>query len=134
MAKPKITWKMQSWGLYTAWDRQAKDLPEIQDFTEEIPAIPGVEFGYILQIKKARGKQIHFTIEHPPFPDDSGNPTPDFIGDVYVRSNDWQFFLGDTVWEPVEDKCGPWRLIVELEGEVLADKIFVIGVTETQGD
>ena len=30
MAKPKITWKMQSWGLYTAWDRQAKALPEIQ--------------------------------------------------------------------------------------------------------
>jgi len=126
MAKPKITWKMQSWGLYTAWDRQAKALPEIQEFTEEIPAIPGVEFGYILQIKKARGKQIHFTIEHPPFPDEAGNPTPSFAGDVYVRSNDWQFFLGDTVWEPVEDKCGPWRLIVKLDGEIMADKTFLI--------
>jgi len=99
MAKPKITWKMLSWGLYTAWDREDKALPEIKEFTAEIPATPGVEFGYILQIKKARGKQIQFTIEHPPFLDEEGHPTPAFIGDVYVRSNEWQFFLGDTVWE-----------------------------------
>jgi hypothetical protein len=126
MAKPKITWKIQSWGLYTAWDRQARVLPEIQEFTDKIPALPGVEFGYILQIKKARGKQIHFTIEHPPFLDKDDQPTPPFTGEVYVRSNDWQFFLGDTIWEPVEDKCGPWRLIVALEGEVMADKTFLI--------
>jgi len=51
---------------------------------------------------------------------------PPFTGDVYVRSNEWQFFLGDTVWEPVADKCGTWRLIVELEGEIMADKSFQI--------
>ncbi len=121
---------MQSWGLYTAWDRQAKTLPEIQDFTEEIPAIPGVEFGYILQIKKARGKQIHFTIEHPPFPDENGQAAPSFTGDIYVRSNDWYFFLGDTVWEPIADKCGPWRLIIELETEIISDKTFIIKKVE----
>jgi len=126
MGKPKITWKMQSWGRYTAWDRDDKALPEIKEFTDEIPAISGVEFGYILQIKKARGKQIHFTIEHPPFLDETGQISPPFTGDVYVRSNEWQFFLGDTVWEPVADKCGTWRLIVELEGEIMADKSFQI--------
>jgi len=117
---------MLSWGLYTAWDREDKALPQIKDFTEEITATPGVEFGYILQIKKARGKQIQFTIEHPPFLDEEGHLTPAFTGDVYVRSNEWQFFLGDTVWEPVADKCGAWRLIIALDGENIADKTFTI--------
>jgi len=130
MAKPKITCEMISWGLYTPWDREDKALPEIKTFTTTVPAIPGIEFGYILQINKARGKRIHFTIEHPPFPDSTGQPTPDFTGLVYVRSNDWQFFLGDTVWEPVADKCGPWRLTVELDGQLMADKTFMIEVAE----
>lgn len=119
---------MISWGLYSAWDREDKSLPEIKEFTTDIPAVIGVEFGYILEIKKARGKKIHFTIEHPPFPDKNGRPSPPFTGDVYVRSNDWQFFLGDTVWEPVDDKCGSWRLVVEMDGEIMADKTFNIGV------
>ncbi len=126
MAKPKITWEMKSWGRYSAWNRRDKTLPEIQEFTDQIAAIPGVEFGYILQITNARGRQIHFTIEHPPFLDKDGQPAPAFTGDVYVRSNDWRFFLGDTVWEPVEDKCGPWRFVVELEGEIMADKTFMV--------
>ena len=99
-------------------------MPEVKDFTLEIPATPGAEFGYILQIKKGKGKQIHFTIEHPPFLDDNGEAAPPFTGDVYIRSNDWSFFLGDMVWEPVGDKCGDWRVIAELEGEVMADKTF----------
>ena len=43
---------------------------------------------------------------------------------MYVRSNDWQFYLGDTVWEPVSDKLGPWRLVIELEGQKVADETF----------
>lgn len=126
MAKPKITWEMISWGRYSAWDREDKALPEIKEFTTEIPAVVGLEFGYILEIRKARGRKIHFTIEHPPFLDSQGQPAPAFTGEVYVRSNVWQFFLGDTIWEPVEDKCGPWRLMVELDGEIMADKTFTI--------
>ena len=124
MAKPKTTWKMTSWGIYTAWDRESKELPEVKEFTQKIPAEPGVEFGYILQIKKGKGKQIRFRIDHPPFWDDSGQPAPSFTGEVYIRSNEWSFFLGDTIWEPVHDKCGPWRLIAELDGEIMADKTF----------
>lgn len=124
MAKTKPSWKIQSYGLYSAWDRDSKELPEIQEFTQTIPARVGVEFGYILQIKKGRGRQISFTIEHPPFTDNTGKLAPPFTGDVYIRSNEWSFFLGDTIWEPVEDKSGTWRLIVKLEGEVMADKSF----------
>ncbi len=126
MAKAKTTWKIKSYGLYSAWDRDSRDLPEIKDFTMEIPARVGVEFGFILQIKKGRGKQIYFTIEHPPFLNESGQIAPPFTGEVYIRSNEWSFFLGDTIWEPVHDKIGPWRLIAELEGEIMADKTFQV--------
>lgn len=126
MAKPKITWELSSWGIYRNWDRDSRELPEIVKFSEKIPARLGIEFGYILHLKKAKGKKIAFTIEHPPFPDDSGEVAPPFTGEVYVRSNNWEFFLGDTIWEPVHDKIGTWRLTVKLDGKIIADKSFSI--------
>ncbi len=131
MPRPKTTWSIQSYGIYTAWDRESKALPEIKEFTQEIPARLDVEFGYILEIKKGKGKQIQFRIEHPPFLDKNGEVAPPFTGEVYIRRNEWSFFLGDTIWAPVEDKCGSWRIIAELEGEVMADKTFEI--TEGNG-
>ena len=87
----------------------------------------------MLNIKKAKGKKIFYRIEHPPFPDDSGNEAPPFTGELYVRTNDYYFFLGDTVWEPVENKIGTWRLITRLENDVIADKSFSL-VDETEFD
>ena len=92
----------------------------------EKPARVGIEFGYILNIRKARGKKLQYTIEHPPFTDEDGEIMPPFTGEMFVRSNDWDFFLGDSIWEPVETKMGPWRLITELEGKVIADRTFHI--------
>ena len=57
MAKPKITWKICNYGIYKNWDKSSKDLPDIQKHTETIPARIGIEFGYILNIKKAKGKK-----------------------------------------------------------------------------
>ena len=126
MAKPKITWELDSWGIFTKWNRNEKALPEIKQFTHQIPAELGIEFGYILKIKKAKGKRIDFVIEHPPFLDDDGNPVPPFTGNIYIRNNEWEFFLGDTVWEPVEDKIGPWRLVTWLEDQKIADETFFL--------
>ena len=95
-------------------------------FQREVSARIGIEFGYILNIKKAKGKLLSFCIEHPPFLSKDGKVAPPFTGEVYVRSNDWQFYLGDTVWEPVSDKLGPWRLVTELEGQKLADETFLL--------
>ncbi|MFC1761501.1 DUF3859 domain-containing protein [Planctomycetota bacterium] len=126
MAKPKISCKMVSYGIYDGWDRESKSLPQILDFRREVPARIGVEFGYILNFKKAKGMLLSFCIEHPPFLNKRGEVAPPFTGEEYVRSNDWNFYLGDTVWEPVEDKQGSWRLITELEGQVVADETFVL--------
>lgn len=126
MATPKTTWELASWGIYSEWDRDAKTLPKIRKFGHTVPALLGIEFGYVLKVKKGKGKKLTFCIEHPPFLDTDGEVTPPFTGEVYVRTNDWDFFLGDTVWEPVSDKVGPWRLTIRMEGEVIADETFVL--------
>lgn len=117
---------MVSYGIYRSWDKASKELPVIEQFSEIISARLGIEFGYILKIKKAKGKKLHFCIEHPPFEDDKGEVMPPFVGELFVRTNDWDFFLGDTIWEPVSDKIGPWRLVTTIDGVVLGDKTFSI--------
>lgn len=124
MAKAKIVCEMASYGIYSGWDRESRELPTIVKHSHQIPARIGIEFGYILHIKGAKGKKIHFTIDHPPFPDSSGEIAPPFTGEVYVKSNNWHFFLGDTIWEPEWDKVGPWRLITRMENKLLADETF----------
>ena len=126
MPKPKPEIKIESCGLYTPLDREGKDLPKLIRFTAEIPCELGVEFGYILHIKKARGMKLTFEIDHPSIPDDQGNIRPPFTGEEYVRSNDWKFFLGDTTWEPIENKAGPWRIRSWLEGELIADRTLTL--------
>ncbi|CAK2058316.1 hypothetical protein VCRA2110O318_40069 [Vibrio crassostreae] len=32
--------------------------------------------------------------------------------------------LGDTIWAPVSNKLGKWRMTVELKGNIIADKTF----------
>ena len=126
MAKRKIVSRVVNHGIYNGWDRDSKDLPKIEKSVDRIPARVDIEFGYILNIKGARGKLLEFTIEHPPFTDDEDRIVPAFTGELYVRTNDWNFFLGDKVWEPVEDKVGEWRLISAIEGTILEDRTFVV--------
>ena len=127
MAKKKITIEMLSYGIYTEWDRKSKALPKIKKHTHTVPAVLDIEFGYVLQIKGAKGQQITFRMTHPPFRDEKGNIRPDFTGSHYVNSNDWKFFLGDTIWGPtVDDKCGDWEITTYLEGKEIARKKFTI--------
>jgi hypothetical protein len=118
--KPEV--KIHSFGLYDGWDRESRELPILVKLTTEIEADLDVEFGYILHIRNARNARITFRIEHPPFRDSAGNPAPPFTGELYVRTNNFRFFLGDTVWAPVEDKRGEWRLMTWLDGQLVADK------------
>ena len=117
---------MVSHGIYSAFDKDGKDLPKVREFTTTVPAGIGVEFGYILNIKGARGQRLTFTIVHPPFPDKSGSVAKPFTGEVRVSSSDYSFFLGDTFWEPLCDKVGKWTLSARLRGEVIAEKTFDI--------
>ncbi|MEG1585776.1 MAG: DUF3859 domain-containing protein, partial [Bacteroidales bacterium] len=115
-----------SWGIYTAWDRNSKELPRIRKFTQTIPAELNIEFGYTLHITGAKGEQLEFVMKHPPFTDDNGNIRPDFTGVHFIPSNDWNFFLGDTIWAPESDKCGEWTLITYLQNKEIARKTFTI--------
>ena len=126
MAKRRVTHRLGSYGIYDGWDRDAKELPKLLKTEETVPATLDIEFGYIINIKGARGKVLEYCIEHPPFEDEKGNVAPPFDGDLYVRSNDWDFFLGDKVWAPVDDKVGEWRMVTKIEGEVLEDRVFEV--------
>lgn len=117
---------MHSYGLYDGWDRDSKDLPTLVKMTAEIEVALEIEFGYILRIRNAHNSKITFRIEHPPFKADAGETVPPFEGELYVKTNDFRFFLGDTVWAPLEDKRGAWRLIVWLEGRKVADKTLIL--------
>lgn len=133
MKRSKVQTSIESYGRYSAWDRESKDLPEILEFTQQIPARIGVEFGYILHIEQGKGQKLKFTIHHPPFLDETGQVSPPFTGELYIKSNPWDFFLGDTIWEPVDDKLGTWRLVVEIEGEERADMSFELLAEDSNG-
>ena len=127
--KPKI--KMRSYGIYTKWDSESKALPRITEFTDRIPAEIDIEFGFIVKITGAKNQELDYCIDHPGILDAEGNRRAPFTGSVYVKTNDWDFFLGDTVWHPIADKLGNWRLTLELGGELIADKTFDIFESST---
>lgn len=124
MPKKRPEIEIYSHGLYEPWDRKSKELPRLKAITTQIPVEPDVEFGYVLKIKKAKGALLTFTIFHPPFLNDAGETALPFEGSEVVGSNDWSFFLGDTVWPPYEDKAGAWELVTWLDGKEIARKQF----------
>ncbi|MDF7822575.1 DUF3859 domain-containing protein [Pontiellaceae bacterium B12227] len=126
MAKKKPDITMHSHGLYDGWDRGSKELPTLVKITTEIETALDIEFGYILRIRNARNSKITFRIEHPPFKGSDGEIAPPFDGELYVKTNDFRFFLGDTIWAPVEDKRGAWRLMTWLDGVKVADKTLMM--------
>lgn len=111
-----------NYGRYSEWDRDNNNLPVFLELTDKVEAQIGVEFGMIVEIKKARGRYLDFEIDHPPFTDSEGNIEPSFTGTFRVKHNPFLFFLGDTIWEPLEDKRGYWKLSIFLDGELLLSK------------
>jgi len=122
--KPEI--RIRSYGIYSNWDAKTKTLPKIEEFTTQVPATIDIEFGFIINIKWAKNSEIDYCIDHPGILDDKGKRRAPFDGSVYVKTNDWDFYLGDTIWNPIKDKLGPWRMSVEMEGKVIAEKTFEI--------
>ncbi len=126
MAKKKIDSELYSYGIYSNWDRNSKELPKLKKITTEIPLQLDIEFGYVVKIKGAKGKRIQFEIDHPPFPDKNGRPTPPFTGEYFVKSNDYEFFLGDTIWLPLHNKKGEWKLTTWLDDKILFQKSLYV--------
>ncbi len=65
MAKRSPVIEMTSYGIYSTWDSGSKELPQIQDFTTIVPADEHIEFGFIVNIKKAKGERVRYCIYHP---------------------------------------------------------------------
>ena len=124
MSKRRPEFRIYSYGEYTPWDRESRDIPKILGFSTEINAAIGTEFGYVLQIKNGKGETLEFQIDHPPFKNENGELAPPFTGEQFIRTNDFQFYLGDCIWEPLEDKLGKWELTTFYKGQVVAHKIF----------
>ena len=126
MAKQKPQVKLRSHGIYRGWDAKAKELPRIAEFTLRVPAVIDVEFGFVINVKGGKNKELYYCIDHPGILDGDGNRRDPFDGTVYVKTNDWDFYLGDTIWDPIEDKLGVWRMTVELDDKVVAEKAFEV--------
>jgi hypothetical protein len=120
--KPLPSVEIISYGEYSAWDRESKNLPQLVQLTNTVEASIGVEFGMVVEIKQGKGRVLEFVIHHPPFTDGSGDIAPPFEGTYQVKSNPFRFFLGDTIWAPVEDKKGDWTMEVAFDGHLLASK------------
>ncbi|MEL7088131.1 MAG: DUF3859 domain-containing protein, partial [Planctomycetota bacterium] len=108
-----------SYGLYERFEKAGKELPKLRSFTTAVPPVVGQEFGYILKIKHGRGMRIEFEIDHPRIPDPDGLVMAPFRGEEFVRNSDFDFFLGDALWEPLEHMLGEWTLTTRLGGKVV---------------
>ncbi|XPF93921.1 DUF3859 domain-containing protein [Colwellia sp. RE-S-Sl-9] len=126
MAKSIIQHSITSFGIYDKWEDTSKSLPKIKEFTVSVPAKIDIEFGFIINIKKGKGKKITYCIYHPNIPDDDGTVMPPFTGDMYIRDNNWNFYLGDTIWAPIDNKLGDWRMTITCDNKIIADKTFIV--------
>ncbi|MEE9405198.1 MAG: DUF3859 domain-containing protein [Algisphaera sp.] len=115
-----------SYGLYERFDPESKALPKLQSFSTTVPVEVGQEFGYVLRIRHGRGLRIEFEIAHPDVPGDDGAVMAPFCGEQFVRTSDFNFFLGDALWEPLEAMLGEWTLTTRLEDKVVAKRTFEV--------
>jgi hypothetical protein len=130
MAKKKPAIRILTYGIHSKWDAKSKALPKVLEFTTQIPAEIDIEFGLIINVKSARGKKAFYSIYHPGIHDEFGELRAPFTGEVHITNNDWSFYLGDTIWAPIDDKCGDWRMTIRLDNKVIADKTFHVQTDE----
>lgn len=131
MAKRSAQIQMTSYGIYNTWDSRTKDLPKIQEFTTTIVAQEEVEFGFTVNIKKAKGERMKYCITHPGIINKKGKVLAPFDGEEHVGSNDWTFYLGDTIQllhpvDGLESNLGEWHMVLEMQGNVIAEKTFKV--------
>lgn len=126
MTKRKPIFEIYSYGEYTKWNRESREIPKILNFATIIEAEVGTEFGYVLHVKQGKGENIMYKIEHPPFKNENGEIAPSFEGEEFIRTNDYRFYLGDCIWEPLEDKLGDWKLTTYHNGKTVAQKLFKV--------
>lgn len=124
VAKHKIKVTVESFGIYGDWQSSTKKMPKILETTTLIPAQIDIEFGLTISVLNAKGNTIKWCIDHPKITDKKGRQMAPFEGDEYIRNNKWSFYLGDTLWAPLEDKVGDWHMYLMIDDELVAEKTF----------
>lgn len=136
LAKHKPIIEIITYGIHSHWDSASKELPKVTLFTTEITATKGIEFGFITNIKKAKNEVVNYCIYHPGIVNKDGGTLAPFKGEIYVRNNNWDFYLGDTIQllhptQGLKSNLGTWRMVLEMHGKVIAQKSFTVS-TEPQ--
>lgn len=126
MAKSVPSFTIVSHGIYDMWEGNSKTLPKIHKVGTIIPAEIDIEFGLTVSVKHGKGIVLGWRIEHPSILDKKGRAMAPFEGEEYVRNNDWLFYLGDTIWPPLADKAGLWRMYLSYQDEIVAEKTFEV--------
>lgn len=126
---PKIS--IANYGRYSTWDKRSRELPKLIKYTSTIEAVDGNEFGIIIDVDNLKGKVLNFIIKHPPILDDDGNLLPYFKGDLHVKTNHTQFFVGDGIWLPIENKLGEWEVVILYEKKEVVSQKFMIVAPKT---
>ena len=126
MAKRKPEIRIRTFGIYSKWDSSNKLLPRITEVTTRVPALIDIEFGFVVNVQAAKNQRLSYCIDHPGILDADGHRRRPFDGLEYVKTNDWDFYLGDTIWAPISDKLGLWHMSVNLDGAAIAEKTFEI--------
>ena len=122
--KPHI--RIESYGRYTPWDKESRKLPGILEFTHIIEATEGNEFGMTLLITGGRGIRLSYCIKHPPYKNDCGDIERYFTGEYRINSNHYEFYIGDCISVPVEEKIGVWEFTVYFRNNKIAAQKFEI--------
>lgn len=122
--------KLISRGLYTAFKRDSNKLPRLIEATRIVPASLDSEFGCIIEVRGGRGLILPFTIEHPTFTDEQGQTVPTFEGEFFIDANEYRMFVGDTLWEPLENKVGRWTIRVFHEEQAVIHEWFDVVLQE----
>lgn len=124
--KPLPEVEIISFGEYSGWNKNEKELPHLLRLTGKLKAAAQMEFGMLVRIKKAKGRYLSYKIIHPPFSDASGNPVPEFTGDYQIRTNPADFFLGDSIGPPLDDKKGDWIFSIYFDDQLVAEKVITL--------
>ncbi|WP_395339677.1 DUF3859 domain-containing protein [Ningiella sp. W23] len=132
MAKTKPVFSIESYGIYDGFIDGGKTLPKIAKHTHIIPAQIDIEFGFVLHAKKAKGEHLSWCIAHPNICDKQGVIMAPFEGGLHVRTNDWRFYLGDTIWAPEQDKLGSWHMLIKHNDKIIAEQIFEITLEDEE--
>lgn len=126
MSKLKADVSILQSGIFSQWNSESDELPKFLTATVHVPAELDIEFGFVTRIRKAKNQRLHYCIYHPDILDSNGNTQAPFEGEVYIKENDWKFYLGDCIWAPVSNKVGNWRMTLTLNNKVIADKTFKV--------